>query len=156
MLDLVVRLWKQRPGKEAEVVDNCLAQVSRAAERVDRCSRAATERTVGEIHMAQHSILASNVVINADVKAVKSGVDGIQAAIVDGITRLESQLSGADREKHLQTATEKMLEAAALLKELRDGDSGWYQQPYLSLYGEWSLQKTAAADGSQGLINSHR
>ncbi|KAH6843478.1 hypothetical protein B0I37DRAFT_393675 [Chaetomium sp. MPI-CAGE-AT-0009] len=150
MPDLVVRLWKQRPGKEAEVVENCLAQVSRAAERVDRCSRAATERTVGEIHIAQHSILASNVVINSDVKAVKSGVDGIQAAIVDGITRLESRLSGADREKDLQTATEKMLEAVELLKALRDGDSGWHQQPYLSLYGppQLALPWLPMADGT--------
>jgi hypothetical protein len=157
ILGAVVRLWKQRPGKEAEVVDDCLAQVLRATERVDRCSRAATERTVGEIHVAQHSILASNVAINAEVKAVKSGVDGIQAAIVDGMTRLESRLSGADREKNLQTATEKMLEAAELLKGLRDGDGGWYHQPYLSLYGEcWFFPgETTVVDDSQGLTNAH-
>jgi len=153
----VMRLWKQRPGKEAEVVDNCLAQVSRAAERVDRCSRAATERTVGEIHVAQHRILASSVAIDAEVKAVKSGVDNIQAAIVDGMTRLESRLSGTDREKNLQTATEKMLEAAELLKGLRDGDGGWYHQPYLSLYGEcWSFPgEMAVVDDSQGWTNLH-
>ncbi|KAH6640121.1 hypothetical protein F5144DRAFT_86192 [Chaetomium tenue] len=139
ILGAVMRLWKQRPGKEAEVVDNCLVQVSRAAERVDRCSRAATERTVGQIHVAQHSILASNVAIDAEVKAVKSGVDGIQAAIVDGMTRLELRLSGTDQEKNLQTATEKMLEAAELLRGLRDGDGGWYHQPYLSLYAPAQL-----------------
>ncbi|EAQ85540.1 hypothetical protein CHGG_09554 [Chaetomium globosum CBS 148.51] len=139
ILDPVVRLWKQRPGKEAEVVDNCLVQVTRAAERVDRCSRAATERTVGQIHVAQHSILASNVAIDAEVKAVKSGVDGIQAAIVDGMTRLELRLSGTDREKNLETATEKMLEAAELLKGLRNGDGDWYHQPYLSVYAPAQL-----------------
>lgn len=157
ILVAVVRLWKQRPGKEAEVVDNCLAQVSRAAERVDRCSRAATERTVGEINVAQHSILASSVAINAEVKAVKSGVDGIQAAIVDGMTRLESRLSGTDREKNLQTATEKMLEAAELLKGLRDGDGGWYHQPYMSLYSKcrFLLGEIDVVDDGQRLTDLH-
>jgi hypothetical protein len=128
----VVRLWKQRPGKEAEVVDGCLSQVSRAAERVVRCSRAATERTVGQIHVAQHTI-------SADVKAVKSGVDDIQAAIVDGVTRLESRLFGAGQQKHLETVAEKMMDQ--FLRGIRDHDAGRYQQAYFDAFGEWSTSR---------------
>jgi hypothetical protein len=128
----VVRLWKQRPGKEAEVVDGCLSQVSRAAERVVRCSRAATERTVGQIHVAQHTI-------SADVKAVKSGVDDIQAAIVDGVTRLESRLFGAGQQKHLETVAEKMMDQ--FLRGIRDHDAGRYQQAYFGAFGEWSTSR---------------
>ncbi|RKU46863.1 hypothetical protein DL546_008566 [Coniochaeta pulveracea] len=46
----LAKLWKQHPGKEQVVVQACLVEISRASKRVERCSAAALERTVGEIH----------------------------------------------------------------------------------------------------------
>jgi hypothetical protein len=105
-----------------DVVQGCLGEVARAADRVSRCSRAALERAVGDI--------------GADVKAVKSSVDGIQGAIADGVTRLESRWREVDagNTKHLHTVAEnsrKMLEVADQMLKL-----GWYQQQYLGSVGK--------------------
>ncbi|KAK4139550.1 uncharacterized protein C8A04DRAFT_32938 [Dichotomopilus funicola] len=113
----LVRLWKQRPGKEADVVEECLLRVSQASERVDRCSRAAMERAVGEI-------LVLNDGMSADVKALKSGMDGIQATIDDGVTRLESRLAITGQDKHFQAVMEKV--ADRVLEGIRGTGVGWY------------------------------
>lgn len=52
----VKRLFNQLPGKEAEVVRGCLEEVTRAAKRVKHCSRAASERALGEMRDQQRTI----------------------------------------------------------------------------------------------------
>ncbi|KAK4119073.1 hypothetical protein N657DRAFT_675165 [Parathielavia appendiculata] len=118
----VVRFLRHLPGREVEVVQSCLDEVSRAADRVSRCSTAALERAVGEIRQEQHNISES-------MRGVKSGMDGIQAAIANGVTRLESQWRETDAGTHIRTVAEssrKMLEAANQILKL-----GWHQQQYL-------------------------
>ncbi len=50
------RLFNQLPGREAEVVRGCLEEVTRAAKRVKRCSKAAAERALGELRDRQRAI----------------------------------------------------------------------------------------------------
>ncbi|KAK4097729.1 hypothetical protein N658DRAFT_500150 [Parathielavia hyrcaniae] len=118
----VVRFLRHHPSRDVEVVQRCLDEVSRASDRVSRCSKAALEQAVGEIRQVQHSI-------STDMKGVKSGMDGIQAAITNGVTQLESRWRETDAGTHIRTVAEssrKMLEAADQMLKL-----GWYQQQYL-------------------------
>ena len=75
----VSQLWRQLPGKEAEVVRGCLDQISRAISSVAQSSTAALERTVGDTSrkvdeslIQGHAIMATITEVSTDVKSINS------------------------------------------------------------------------------------
>jgi hypothetical protein len=72
--NILARLWKQHPGKESEVVQTCLAEISRASKRVKRCSTAATERTIGEMHTLLLTMSDSDASLRGDLRLLTAEV----------------------------------------------------------------------------------
>lgn len=94
----MVRLWRQLPGREVDVVRQCLEEVSRAAKRVTECSKAALERTVGNIDrkaeeslVVNHAILAAMQQATIEKKDLRADLETVvRDAVEDSLNRLIS------------------------------------------------------------------
>ncbi|KAK4446647.1 hypothetical protein QBC34DRAFT_356278 [Podospora aff. communis PSN243] len=137
----VSQLWRQLPGKEAEVVRGCLDQISRAVSRVGQCSTAALERTVAatsrkldESLLQGHAIVATISEVSTDVRTFNSNLSDAAQKVIESnhktYSAFREELSTAFLDLKRQIAEVQTWQSSQIaFTENQTGLLPWQQAP---------------------------